>query len=71
VGYDEDGEYIYDKFLERTPFVLTGYKVGFQIASSIVLYWDNQYTFVLDEETPNPLDLKPAMRRNIETVITF
>jgi hypothetical protein len=71
VGYDEDGEIIYDKFLERTPFVLTGYRVGFQIASSIVLYWDNQYTFVLDEETPNPLDLKPAMRRNIETVITF
>jgi hypothetical protein len=72
VGYDDDGEPVYDWFLERTPFVLTGYKIGFQIASSLVLYWDTQYTFVLDEETEDhPYDLRPEKRLNIETVITF
>jgi len=65
------GDPIYDSFFEPTPYVLMGYKIGFQIAASIVLYWDNQYTYVLDETTADPYDLTLTKRLNIETVIKF
>lgn len=72
VDVDDDGEIVYDRFLQKTPFVLMGYKVGFRIAASLVLYWDTQYTYVLNEETgSDPLDLKIEKRRNVEAVIRF
>jgi len=72
VNVKDDGvSPVYDKFFEKTPFVLMGYKVGFQIAASMILYWDTQYSYVLDETTPDKWDLKTEKRRNVEAVIKF
>ncbi|MFH0922010.1 MAG: hypothetical protein V1913_16805 [Fibrobacterota bacterium] len=68
---DYTTEPVFDKFLEKTPFVLMGYKVGFQLSQSMILYWDTQYTYVLDETTDNQYDLKIKKRLNIETVMRF
>jgi len=62
---------VYDKFLEKTPFVLMGYKVGFQLSQSMILYWDTQYTYVVDNTSPDRFALKLKKRLNIETVMRF
>ncbi len=66
-----NGDLVYDKFLAPTPFVLMGYKVGFQLAQSMVLYWDTQYTYAVDPTETNPFHLKLNKRLNIETVLKF
>jgi hypothetical protein len=65
------GEVSFDKFLEPSPFVLMGYKLGFQLAPSMVLYWDTQYTYALDPTATNIYHLKLQKRLNIETVMKF
>jgi hypothetical protein len=68
---DEAGKPVYDKFLEPTPTVITGYKVGFKMSESMVLYYDQQYSYEPDGTPENPYKLKSVSKLMIGTQIKF
>jgi len=71
VDTSASGEIKYDTFLEASPFILMGYKVGFQVGS-VVLFLDNQFTYEIDETAATLFPtLKLVKRQNIEAVMSF
>ncbi|MFP4522026.1 MAG: FecR domain-containing protein [Fibrobacterota bacterium] len=70
---NSDGEEAYDTLLEPTPYTIMGYKVGFKVSEGVVLLYDNQYVYVLDEKSDGTgrKEFKSEKRMNLETVISF
>lgn len=56
-----------DKFFENTIYTIYGYKIGFELAESVVLYWDKRTNFIYNKTG----DLVPEVRMNIQTAIKF
>ncbi|MBL8028991.1 MAG: hypothetical protein JNL74_21390, partial [Fibrobacteres bacterium] len=71
VGESVSGKPVYDKFLEPTPYVLTGYKVGFKLSESMIFYYDQQYTYEPDPTTDDPYKLKVVPNMKIGTQVRF
>ncbi len=68
---DNAGKPVYDKFLEATPFVLMGYKLGFKMSESMILYWDKQYTYAPAPTDDDPYKLALEPRFSFGTQIKF
>ncbi len=65
--FSKNGKPIYDEFLEQTPKLFWGYRIGVEIAKGASLIWDTRYGYQWDAT----YHLVPNNNISIGTVITF
>jgi hypothetical protein len=62
-----NGKVIYDDFLEMTPTLYWGYRVGFEITKGASIIWDTRYGYQWNEA----YRLVPNNQMIIQTAVTF
>jgi hypothetical protein len=62
-----NGKVIYDDFLEMTPSLYWGYRVGFEVTKSASIIWDTRYGYKWNES----YRLVPNNQMIIQTAVTF
>jgi hypothetical protein len=62
-----NGKVIYDDFLEMTPTLYWGYRVGFEVTKGASIIWDTRYGYKWNEA----YRLVPNNQMTIQTAVTF
>ena len=65
--YIQNGKVIYDDFLEMTPDLFWGYRVGFEITKGASIIWDMRYGYMWN----SAYKLVPNNQMIIQTAVTF
>jgi uncharacterized cupin superfamily protein len=62
-----DGKPVYDGFLEKTPFMYYGYRIGIEISKGATLIWDSRFGWLRDSRGRLTLNNNIS----VQTVISF
>jgi hypothetical protein len=62
-----NGKPVYDRFIEKTPFMYYGYRIGIEISEGATLIWDSRFGWLRDSRG----QLTSNNNISVQTVISF